>query len=423
MSDSGSTRIVAMIGLAIAQLRRSPGRTVLAVLAVALAVLSVTLFVSLGVGVVSIGEESVEGTDRDVWISADPVDASPGGTENAIVESHTVAADVSRHDDVRRAAPVAIHSTYVGTDPANLQSVTAVGLPQTHGGFEFEEGGGFDVDEDVVGDEPAAGEVVTNPDAADVADDTPSTDVVIDPDLAAALDVSVGETIYVSSSADGAAAEAFTVVGTADRYSQYVGEPTITMRLHELQGLAGSRGADRASFVTVDLEPGADRDAVRDDIAADYPQYDVRTSDEQFRSMLEDQALVVVSGAALVVLAIVGGIVLTANLFVLVAYQQRDELAALRAVGLSRPMLAGLVGLQGLVIGVLGGLVALLATPPIVRGLNGFAHSAVGFDELLQTPATVYAVAGVVAVCVGTVTALVAGWSASRYASVSRLEA
>lgn len=400
-------RASATIGLASAQLRRSPGRTLLAILAVSLAVLSVTLFASLGIGVVSVGQETVEETQRDVWLTSNPLDASPGGTDNAIVGAHAISADVNRREDVSRAAPIALHSTYVGTDPDSLRPITAIGVHETHSGFEFEAGGGFEADEETLADPPM---------------DPGATDVVLDPALAEELGVSVGDRIYVSADADGESAAAFTVVGTSDLYSEYLGEPTVTMRLYELQGLVGTRGADRAAFVTVDVADDASRSTVRDDLAASYPEYDVRTSDEQFVSMLRDRALVVTSGVALVGLAIVGGIVLTANLFVLVAYQQRDQLAALRAIGLSRPLLAGLVGVQGLVIGVLGGLVALAATAPIVARLNALVRAIVGFDALLQTPPSVYVLGGTVAVVVGAIAALAAGWAASRYATVDRLE-
>lgn len=400
-------RASAAVGIAAAQLRRAPGRTALAVVAVSLAVLSVTLFASLGVGVVAVGQENVEETQRDVWITSEPIDDSPGGTENAIVGAHAISAQVSQREDVARAAPIALHSTYVGTDREDLEPITAVGVHETHDGFDFESGGGFETDDEALVDPPA---------------DPGATEIVIDPALADELGVGVGDTIYVGVDADGESAAEFTVVGTADLYSEYLGEPTITMKLAELQGLAGTRGADRASFVTVDVADDADRDAVRDELASTYPEYDVRTSDEQFMAMVKDRALVVTSGAALVGLAIVGGIVLTANLFVLVAYQQRDELAALRAIGLSRPLLAALVGIQGLAIGVLGGLVALLATAPIVDRLNDLAAAVVGFDALLQTPPSVYAIGGVVAVAVGAITALVAGWSAGRYATIDQLE-
>ncbi|WIV66747.1 ABC transporter permease [Natrialbaceae archaeon AArc-T1-2] len=396
-------RASAVVGLAFAQLRRAPGRTILAVTAVALAVLSVTLLASLGIGVFETGQESLDEVDRDVWITSDPLDPSPGGTENAIVDAHGVAAEASHHESVSHAAPVAVYDTYVGTETDDLERFSAVGVPETHDGFDFDAGSGFDVEEHHYVD-----------------DDAPA-EIVLDPEIAAELDVSVGDTVYVGASREGGVQE-FTVVGISSHYSQYLGSPAMTVPIAELQSVAGTRGTDRASFVTVDVEPGADRDAVRDDLAADHPAYDVRTSDEQLLSLIQDRMLVVASGVALVSLAVVGGIVLTVNLFLLVAYGQRDELAALRAIGLSRPVLAGTIGAQGFVIGLLGGVVALAVTPPATTGLNRLAASLVGFDSLLSTPPAVYAVGLTIALGVGTIAALAAGWRAGRFARIDRLE-
>ncbi|ELZ08937.1 hypothetical protein C479_12454 [Halovivax asiaticus JCM 14624] len=396
-------RASATVGLAKAQLRRSPGRTALAVGAVTLAVLSVTLFASLGVGVVSVGQDRVEDAERDVWITSDGAEA---GVENGIVGAHAISADVSEREDVTRAAPIGLHTTYVGSDRDALEPITAVGVYETHGGFDFESGSGFEGSDEIAS--PSA--------------DPGATDIVLDPAVADDIGVSVGDTIYVSVDANGESARAFTVVGTADLYSQYLGSPTVTMRLAELQALAGSRGSDRATFVTVDVTDGADRAALRDELAATYPQYDVRTSDDQFVAMVKDRALVVTSGVALVGLAVVGGIVLTANLFVLVAYQQRRELAALRAIGLSRTVLSGLVGMQGLVIGAAGGGLALVLTGPIAGRLNELVAQVVGFESLLQTTPAVYGLGAVVAVTIGAVAAFVGGWSASRYATVEQLD-
>ncbi|WP_255194272.1 ABC transporter permease [Natronobeatus ordinarius] len=404
-----AARVRAVVGLALTQLRRAPGRTVLTVVAIALAVLSVTLLVSLGVGVFEAGQERLDESNRDIWITSDPLDSSSGGTENAIVDSHAVAADVHEREDVRFATPIAMHSTYVGTDPDDLEPVTAVGIPETHGGFDFEHGGGFSLEdyhgEDV--DDPAAS-------APDV--------IVLDPAFAAAIDASVGDTVYVGTSRETAPNHEYTVVGISGHYSAFLGSPAVTMPLTELQGVAGTSGTDRAVFVTVDVAEGADRTAVRNDLAATYPAYDVRTSDEQLGAMIQDRALVVASGVTLVALAVCGGLLLTVNLFVLVAYQQRDELAALRAIGLSRWLLAGTIAVQGFVIGLLGGLVALVATPPAVLGLNRLVASLVGFEQLLRTPPEVYAVGGVIALVVGTVAAAVTGWRAGRYARLERLE-
>jgi putative ABC transport system permease protein len=404
----GVVRIRAVFGLAVAQLRRAPGRTALTVLAVTLAVLSVTLLASLGVGVVEKGERGLDKADRDIWITREPVDPAASGTENPIVGAHGMAAEITARDDVRSASPIAMQDVYVGTDAASLERRPAVGVQETHEGFDFEAGGGFAVDaEAAVGpppDEPTTGEVV------------------IDPRIAESLNVSVGDAIHVGTSRRTADAHAFTVVGISGYYSQFLGSPAVTVPLGDLQAVAGTSGTDRATFVTANVTTDADADAVRDDLAAEYPEYDVRTSDGQVEAMLEERTVVLASGATLVGLAVVGGIVLTANLFALVAHQQREQLAALRAIGLSRWLLAGTVGTQGLVIGLSGGLAGVAATPLAVLGLNRFVTSVIGFERLLRTPPGVYAGGFALALGAGTVVAIVAGWRAGRYARIEHLE-
>ncbi|WP_306059206.1 ABC transporter permease [Natronococcus wangiae] len=401
-------RTRAVAGLAIAQLRRSPGRVALTVLAVALAVLSVTLLASLGVGVVDKGEEGLEAADRDIWISSDPVDPAASGTQNPIVGTHGVAAEINERDDVRSATPIAVHDVYVGSDPDDLRRRSAVGVESTHSGYDFEEGGGFSMRDDPYDGTPA--------------DEPRTAEIVLDPRIAEELDVGVGETVYVGTSRETAAAAEFTVVGTSRHHSQFLGSPAVTVPFADLQAIAGTAGTDRSTFLTADVADDADREAVADDLAAEYPEYDVRTSDRQVRAMFEERPLVLASGATLVGLAVLGGIVLTVNLFALVAYQQREELAALRAIGLSRWVLAGTIGAQGLVIGLLGGVLGVAATPLFARVLNYLAADVIGFERLLRTPLEVYAVGLVLAVCVGTIVAIATGWRTGRYASLEHLD-
>ncbi|AFO57352.1 ABC transporter permease [Natrinema sp. J7-2] len=402
-------RTRAVVGLAIAQLRRSPGRTALTVLAVTVAVLSVTVLASLGVGVVEKGEEGLDRANRDIWVSSDPVDPAASGTENPLVGAHGMAAEMTARDDVRTASPIAMYDVYVGPNASDLERRPAVGVQKTHEGFDFRAGSGFAVDEEAAASPPP--------------DEPTTNEIVIDPRIADAMNVSVGETISVGTSRQTAAAHEFTVVGTADYYSRYLSSPTVTMPLGDLQAVAGTSGTDRATFITVDVAADADRDAVAGELAEAYPEYDVRTSDEQVASMIEERTIVLASGATLVGLAVVGGVVLTANLFALVAHQQREQLAALRAIGLSRRVLAGTIGAQGLVIGLVGGIVGLAATPLAVLGLNRFSAAVLGFESLLQTPLEVYFGGFALALVVGTLVAIVAGWRAGRYARIEHLEA
>jgi putative ABC transport system permease protein len=399
----------AVARLAVSQVRHERGRTVLVVLAIALAVLAVTLLASLGLGVLQTGEERFDRAGQDVWISGEAVElTATGGLENPITDSHRIAGDLEQRDDVESASPLAFHAIYVGTEPDDLELVTGVGVPGTQDA-RTDTGDGF-----------SAGDAHY----ADGSYDGPmSREIVIDPQTAETFDVGVGDEIHVGTSRETAAEREFEVVGISSTYSSFLGTSTVTMPLSELQELTGTTGSDRATFVTVTTADDADRGAVSDDIQRSYPEYDVRTSDEQFESMLSEYLLVLASGATLVVLALVAGIALTTNTLVLVAVQQREELAALRALGLSRGLIAGVVGGQGFALGALGGLLGLLATPVCAFGLNQVAVRFVGFETLLRTPPSIYAAGLAIAIGIGTLGALVAGWRAARYARVDALTA
>ncbi|RQG89813.1 ABC transporter permease [Natrarchaeobius halalkaliphilus] len=403
-----SVRARAVAGIALVQLRRSPSRTVLAILAVAVAVLSVTLLTSLGAGVVAMGEDGLDTADRDIWISSDPVDPGASGTENSVVGSHAVAAELSEREDITGASPIAMHDVYIGTEPDDLERNPAVGVQRTHDGFGFEDGDGFETPEEAYEDARA--------------DDPVVEEIVLDPAIAGELDAETGDTVYVGTSRESAPEYEFTVVGTSAYYSQFLGSDTVTLPLVDLQAVAGTTGTDRSTFITANVTDDADRDEVRNELTAAYPDYDVRTSDEQVGAMLEERPLVIASGLTLVGLAVLGGSVLTVNLFTLVTYHQRTELAALRAIGLSRPVLAGTIGVQGLSIGLLGGIVGLAATPPLVRGLNHISTAVIGFERLLRTPLEVYVLGIGLALMLGTTVALVTGWRAGRYARIEHLE-
>lgn len=109
----------------------------------------------------------------------------------------------------------------------------------------------------------------------------------------------------------------------------------MTTHLSELQEVTGTTGTDEATFVTVSLAEGADRDEVEDELQRAYPEYTVRTNDEQMRSILQHNAIVIAVGGALVVLAVVAGFALTIDVLSIVVFQQSRELAALTALGVS----------------------------------------------------------------------------------------
>ncbi|AGB38805.1 ABC transporter permease [Natronococcus occultus] len=387
-----SDRLVAgrtIIELGLTQLRHTPGRTVLAIGGVVLAVLSVTLLAGLGIGVVETGQDTFDDSGLEIWVTGGP--GAEATTDNEVVGTQTLTDEIRDHEGVSGVVGIAMHEIYVGPQPDETELTTTVGIEGSHSQFEradeIEDGAGI-----------------------------LSRAVVVDPAIAERHDLTVGDPVYIGASPQ--TVEAFTVAEIGS-YAQYTGTETVALQLGTLQRTTGTASADRASFVAVTVADDVDQEAVQADLQAAHPDYDVRSSDDQFAAMVTDQALVVASGVALVGLAVVGGIALTGNLFVLVAYQQRETLSALHALGLSRAFLAGLIGIQGALIGLLGGVVALLATPVLAAALNRLSTAVLGFERLVRTGLEIYVLGLAVALVVGTAVALGAGWYAGRAVTVT----
>lgn len=404
-------RLRAAFGLTLAQLRYERTRTVLAVLGITVAVLSTTLLAGVGYGVLQTGEEKFAAADRDLWITGGPVRLAPGtvgGFENSILDAHSTARAIRSRQGIRSAVPMSFQTVYVGRTVGGLRTVVGVGVPGTGGdSVRLTSGEGF-----------SRGDVHYGTGAYD----GPMTrEVIVDPRTAALFDVGVGDTLYVGGTIASARDNEYTVVGVSPTYSKFLGTPSVVVPLSELQELTGTTRTDRATLITVALREDADVDRVERELAAAYPDYDVRTNREQLEAVLADKIVILASGVTLVVLAVVSGLALTVNLLALLVYQQRRELAALSALGVSRGTLVSIVAGQGLVLGALGGAVGLALTPLGVWGLNVVAASVAGFEGLVRTPPIVFAVGGSIAVVMGVVGAAVAGWRVARVGVVDAL--
>ena len=399
-----------VVAVAAAQLRHERTRTALAVVGVAVAVLATTLLAGVGYGVVETGREQFDASGRDLWITGGSISASSGsgGFGASLLNSHEVARDVEARPEVQSAIPMAFQGVYVGNDSGETRTVVGVGISDGGPFISYEEG------------------ELPHGDAhyANGSYDGPRFDeVVVDPRTAELFDVGVGDTLYVGSSVESARNNSFTVTGISSTFSSFLGAPTVTTYLSELQAVTGTAGTDRATFVAVDLTDGANATATAQRLQRAYPEYEVRTNDEQMQSVLRQNAVVLAVGAALVVLAVVAGFALTVNVLSTVVFQQREELAALTALGMSTRTLVGMVAAQGVLLGALGGLVGVAATPPSALALDFVAAELVGFEGLVQTPGSVLVVGAAIALVMGTAAAAVAGWRTVRTVSVDQLSA
>lgn len=399
------TRLPAVIGLAGEQLRHDRLRTVLAVLGVALAVLAATLLASVGYGVVHTGQQKFNTAGRDLWVTGGPVRITPGavgGFQSSLHNAHTVSAHIESDPRVSVASPMLFQTVYVGNGSNGVDTVVGTGVPDVgRHSASFSAGGGF-----------------TRGGRVHYANGTyagPIThEVIVGPQIASRYDVGVGSTLHVGGTVASARRTNYTVVGVSGTFSRMLGSPTVTVPLSELQTMTGAARTDRATFVTVSLQNGADVTAVKQSIQREYPQYDVRTNKQELQAVLENQIVVIASGLTLVILAVIAGLALTVNVLALLVSQQRRSLAALRATGVSAGTLAGIVASQGVLLGLLGGLVGLALTPVCAAVLNRLAATIVGFHGLVRTPTWVFAAGLAIAVIVGGLSAAVAGWQVAR---------
>jgi len=407
------TKLRAVLDITVAQLTHERTRTVLAIVGIALAVLSTTLLASVGYGVVETGQQKFDSSGRDLWITGGPVQLAPGsvgGFENTLTNAHVVSNKINEREDVQTAVPMAFQTIYVGTNPDELETHVGVGVTgsASRGAVQLTAGEGF-----TGGDRHYAGGSYDGP---------MSRSVVISPRTAETFNVSVGDTLYVGGTVTGARENAVTVVGISPTFSKFLGTSSVVMPLSELQELTGTTQTDPATMITIDLRSGADTAAVEQELQEQYPQYDVRTNQEQLQSILADKAVVLASGLVLVILAVLAGVALTANLLALLVYQQRQQLAAAKALGISSFVLVGTAASQGLMLGLLGGAVGLAITPVASTGLNAVAAQLVGFEGLVQTPELVFIAGAVVAVGTGIIGSLVAGWRVGRVQPLTHLE-
>lgn len=402
-------RFRATLGIVFAELSRNRLRTILAVAGIVLAVLATTLLVGVGAGVLETGQEQFDAADRDLWVSTGPVgvSAASGGFENTLYDAHVVGNEMNEIEGVRNAVPIGFQTVYISDTGEEFSTIIGTGVTSGSGAVSISEGEAFPNSAGHYNDGGYDGPM--------------SHEVLIDANTAEQFDIGVGDTVFIGGTLNTARNNEFTVVGISDTFSGFLGTPTVTMPLSELQTVTGSTETDAATFVTVTVDADAETGVVQQRLQDEYPEFTVRDNQEQLETVVQNQALVLAGAATLVVLAFIAGIALTTNLLGLVVYQQRATLAALQAVGLSQSTLITFISGQGLALGVVGGLVGVGLTLPAAAALNRIGERLVGFEGLVQVPNEALIVGFAIATGVGTLSAALVAWRVSRLETLEAL--
>lgn len=402
-------RVRATIAVMLAQLTRNRFRTVLAIVGIVLAVLAATLLASAGAGVLETGQSQLESADRDLWLTSGPVglSATSGGFENTLYDAHTVSRDVDSIGGVDHGEAIGFQTVYASSTGEEFSTIIGTGVTGSGAAVSISEGRAF----------PNSNQHY----AGGSYDGQMSQEVIIDSQTADQFNVDVGDTLFIGGTLASARSNEFEVVGISNTFSKFLGTPTITMPLSELQTVTGSTDTDAATFITVEIQGGAELSAVQQRIQEEYPAFTTRTNQQQLEAVLQNQALVLAGAVTLVVLAVIAGVTLTTNLLGLVVYQQRPTLAALQAVGLSRSTLVRLIAGQGLVLGVIGGILGVGLTIPAAEALNRLGAALVGFDGLVQVSTRILIGGFGIATVVGTISAAVVAWRISKLDTLEAL--
>jgi len=395
------SQLSALVSLAGAQLRHDRARTVLAIIGVTLAVLSTTLLAGTGIGVIETGQEQFDNAGRDLWVTGGPVQFAPtrvGGIQNSVYDAHPLSAELTQRDGVRNAAPLLFQTVYVSSDKREYQTIAAMGVPGS-GGVAVTKGRGFANDSHYSGGNYTA----------------PLTrELLLDPRTADLLDAEVGDTVYIGGTVAAARNNEYEVVGISPTGSQFLGAPTVTMPLSELQTLTGKTATDPATLITITTTENAGTQEVQSRLERSYPELTVRTNQEQLQATLERQAVVLAGGATLIVLAVLAGLALTLNILLSMVYQQLAEYAALKSLGSSTATLGGTVFTQALAVGLLGALLGTGLTIPLAEGLNIIALRLTGFEDVIRLTPQVFMLGVGVAIAMSLLSGLIATWRLLR---------
>ncbi|WP_254840911.1 ABC transporter permease [Natronomonas marina] len=403
------SRLRAAFGIAAAQLRHYRVRTALAVVGVALAVVTIVVLTGVGVSALSVGEAGVTRIDADLWATAGPSSFAPGAVgsvNNQLLDAHEVTREIEDHEDVAGARAVAFQTVYVGEESGEYETIVGAGTTGNGSRFEIEEGRTFSG-----GDAHYANGSYDGP---------MSGEVLIDKRAAEQLDIEVGDEIHVGGTLVAADENSFTVVGLTNDVARFIGAPTVVMHLSELQEVSGSTGVDPASTIIIQLEDGADDERVREELAASYPDLSIRTNSEQFEAILRSQSAIIASAVTLAALAVASGIAIVTNVFGLLVYHQRRQLAALKASGVSVSTLLVVTLVEGLVVGGIGAGIGLLLAAPSIEGIN-LAVGYLGFEDIIDAPRWVFGLGVGLAFVVGVIGAVVAGWRTVRVSPIEHL--
>lgn len=380
LADSGGSRLARWQGLVRLAGRRLLGRAktgsfnrvtlTVVVVAVAVALLVVVTGISMGLA----AESTIQGSDAEYRIVPE------SGTSLTSVVSvsgpqlggvHDATDEILRIDGVRAATPVLIDVVRLrGPDSTEPEYVLGLGVVPPGNSMHV---AGLPTGELTAGD----------PHYGSGSYDGPMTgEVLLSPAAATVLNASAGENLVVGSTTSGRVEySGFRVTAVSDSGTRTLGGniPVAVFHLSELQTLSGAANGDQADHVLVQ----SNQKGLRSQLSAVYPEATVlERGGFNAQQVVRSDLPLAISGSALLVAVLVSGL-FVATTMGLEVETDRELLAVLTAVGISRRSRLLVIGATTVGLTAVGGLLG------IVVGFTTAVLLNVGLGTMFGLPAVV----------------------------------
>ena len=163
------------------------------------------------------------------------------------------------------------------------------------------------------------------------------------------------------------------VAGIIDGFGSFIGSPYVFTTYNDAAHYLGLE-REETMFLLVSVSPEYEVEAVRRNLQARLPEVDVWTREafsQRARLYWVNQTG---SGGALLLAGLLGflvGLVIVSQTIYSTTMDNLEEFATLKAIGASRRYIRGVVLTQSLVSGVIGSIIGLLITFPLMRAMQG----------------------------------------------------
>ena len=336
-----------LLSLAAASLRRHRGRTILAVLGVAVSAAMLLDMVMLATGMRESFRRMIVSHGFELRIA--PKGTLPFDSEATIGGASAIAAALAAEPRVARVSPVLGTQVHVPADEGGATTAFALGLdPRVQGDYRLAEGS-----DALAADALVANRAFLDAVGAGIGDTIPVA-VGYDPQLRT---FRTRRALHVSGIV------AFTYLG--------VDQLAVALPLETLREMLGADFADRVSLVMVDVDDGADEEAVRAAIEARLPRVSVLST--RAAMVQVDERLTYFRQLAFILgtVSLVVGFLLVTTLMTVSVNERLGEIAVMRAIGVSRWRVVQQIVLEGIAISVAGATLGLALGLVTARYLNG----------------------------------------------------